>query len=41
MTVSGNARLLSALEASWQAEMESFNTYAALSEREAEAFAER
>jgi hypothetical protein len=40
MAVSGNTRLLSALEANWQAEMEGFRTHAALSEREAEAFVE-
>src|SRR6202021_2808674 len=36
MAVSGNTRLLSALEANWQAEMEGFHTYAALSKGEAE-----
>ena len=37
MAVSDNKRLLSALEANWQAEMEGFHTYATLSEGEADA----
>jgi hypothetical protein len=41
MAVSDNRRLLSALESNWQAEMEGFHTYAALSEHEAEAVTER
>jgi vacuolar iron transporter family protein len=37
MAVSDNGRLLSALESNWQAEMEGFHTYAAISEGEADA----
>jgi hypothetical protein len=37
MAVSNNRRLLSALESKWQAEMEGFHIYPALSEGEADA----